>query len=138
MTVTSTRIDDSVRSGPGTAAAEQAPRLMTASRMCGNKVVNQQNETLGQIDEVVIDVPRGRIAYAAMASGGFLGLGERLFAVPWTALRYDAGRECFVMDARKEVFESAPGFDKDNWPTQADAAWHDQVHRFYGAPPYWM
>jgi sporulation protein YlmC with PRC-barrel domain len=119
-------------------SADQAPRLMTASKMCGNKVINQQNETLGQIDEIVIDVPRGRIAYAAMSSGGFLGLGERLFAVPWTALLYDAGRECFVMDARKDVFENAPGFDKDSWPTQTEPGWHDQVHRHYGAPLYWI
>lgn len=116
---------------------QQQSRMMTASRLCGNKVINHQNETLGQIDEVVIDVPRGRIAYAAMASGGFLGLGERLFAVPWTALRYDAGRECFTMDARKETFENAAGFDKDRWPTEAPSEWHDSVHRHYGAPLYW-
>ncbi len=137
MTATSTPAADNLRGDAGDDAGQQ-PRLMTASRLCGNKVINRQNETLGQIDEVVIDVPRGRIAYAAMASGGFLGLGERLFAVPWTVLRYDAARECFVMDARKEVFEEAPGFDKDSWPTQADAGWHDRVHRYYGAPPYWM
>lgn len=119
-------------------SADQPPRLMTGSKMCGNKVINQQNETLGQIDEIVIDVPRGRIAYAAMSSGGFLGLGERLFAVPWTALRYDAGRECFVMDARKDVFENAPGFDKNSWPTQTPPDWDDQVHRHYGVPLYWM
>jgi hypothetical protein len=63
----------------------------------------------------------------------------RLFTVPWTALRYDAARECFVLDARKEIFENAPGFDKDRWPTEPQADdWHDQVHRYYGAPLYWM
>ena len=120
MTITRNPVDESLRersrsySAPADAAARltaddpQQSRMMTASRLCGNKVINHQNETLGQIDEIVVDVPRGRIAYAAMASGGFLGLGERLFAVPWTALRYDAGRECFIMDARKETFENAP------------------------------
>jgi sporulation protein YlmC with PRC-barrel domain len=124
-------------SAPGATDDAQPARMMTASRLCGNKVINHQNETLGQVDEIVIDLPSGRVAYAAMASGGFLGLGERLFAVPWTALRYDAGRECFLMDARKETFENAPGFDKDHWPTQAQSEWHDSVHRFYGAPLYW-
>jgi sporulation protein YlmC with PRC-barrel domain len=149
MTTTRTPIAESLRerspSSYGAVAAgrrvdqddPQPARMMTASRLCGNKVINHQNETLGQIDEVVIDVPSGRVAYAAMASGGFLGLGERLFAVPWTALRYDAGRECFVMDARKETFENAPGFDKDHWPTEAQREWHDSVHRFYGAPLFW-
>jgi sporulation protein YlmC with PRC-barrel domain len=113
---------------------DQQPRLMTASALCGNKVVNLQDETLGQIEEIVIDVPRGRIAYAAMGSGGFLGLGERLFALPWSVLRWDAGRQCFFMDARKALFENAPGFDKDHWPTQPQL---DPMHRCYGAPPYW-
>jgi sporulation protein YlmC with PRC-barrel domain len=149
MTTTHTPVADSLRDRSSSYSApaddtrlenkdeQQQSRMMTASRLCGNKVINLQNETLGQIDEVVIDVPRGRIAYAAMASGGFLGLGERMFAVPWTALRYDAGRECFTMDARKETFDNAPGFDKDRWPTQAQSDWHDSVHRHYGAPLYW-
>ncbi len=130
--------DESSRAIDSRTIDEQAPGLMTASKLCGNKVINRQNETLGQIEEIVIDVPRGRIAYAAMASGGFLGLGERLFAVPWTALAYDALRECFVMNARKETFENAPGFDKDDWPARREREWHDDVHRFYGAPLYWL
>ena len=119
-------------------AGEPPPRLMTASKMRGSKVINRQDETLGEIDDIVFDAPRGAIAYAAMASGGFLGLGERLFAVPWTALTYDAGRECFVLNAQKESFENAPGFDKDRWPTEAGAEWHEQVHRHYGAPLFWQ
>ena len=115
----------------------EQPRLMTAGFLAGTRVLNRQDEVLGQIEDIVIDVPRGRIAYAAMASGGLLGLGERLFAVPWTALRYDAGRQCCVMDARKETFENAPGFDKDHWPTQPQREWHVGVHHHYGVPPYW-
>jgi sporulation protein YlmC with PRC-barrel domain len=138
MTLTNTidaigAIDAADRSPP----VDGPPRLMTASKLLGSKVFNQQDETLGQIDDIVVDVPRGVIAYAAMASGGFLGLGERLFAVPWAALTYDAGRECFVMNAQKESFENAPGFDKDNWPTEASADWHQQVHRHYGAELFW-
>jgi sporulation protein YlmC with PRC-barrel domain len=117
------------------APADEPPRLMTASKMRGSKVINHQVETLGHIEDIVFDVPRGAVAYAAMASGGFLGLGERLFAVPWSALVYDAGRECFVLNAQKESFENAPGFDKDNWPTEVTTQWHDQVHRHYGAKP---
>lgn len=119
------------------APADEPPRLMTASKLLGIKVLNQQDETLGQIDDIVLDVPRGSIAYVAMASGGFLGLGERLFAVPWTALTYDAGRKCFVMNAQKESFENAPGFDKDQWPTEPSADWHEQVHRHYGVERFW-
>lgn len=130
--------DEAGRPTDRLAIEDQAPRLMTASKLCGNKVVNLRNEVLGQIDEIVIDVPRGRVAYAAMASGGFLGLGERMFALPWGALRYDAARQCYVMDARKETFDSAPGFDKDHWPTEPQSEWHSEVHRHYGVPPYWL
>ena len=67
------------------------------------------------------------------SSGGFLGLGEKLFAIPWGALTLDTNRECFVLDARAETFENAPGFDKDHWPTQAgDLQWHRDVHAHYG------
>jgi sporulation protein YlmC with PRC-barrel domain len=122
---------------PATTIDDQAPRLMIAEHLCGNKVINRQDDVLGEIEEIVLDVPRGRVAYAAMASGGWLGLGERLFAVPWAALRYDAGRQCFVMDASKEVFDNAPGFDKDHWPTQPQPEWLDRMYRHYGVAPYW-
>jgi len=116
--------------GPG-------PRLMSASTLEGNDVMNHQGETLGEIEEIMLDVPRGRIAYAVMSAGGFLGLGERLFAIPWTALTLDTDRKCFVMNARKERFDDAPGFDKDHWPSEPQREWHDEVHRHYGATPYW-
>jgi uncharacterized protein YrrD len=63
----------SVGSGPG-------PRLMTADTLTGDKVINLQGETLGKIAEIMLDVPRGRVAYAVMSAGGFLGMGEKLFA----------------------------------------------------------
>lgn len=129
----STRItgygDDDL-SGPG-------PRLMTASTLEGDKVVNRQGEDLGEIDEIMLDVPSGRIAYAVMASGGFLGIGNKLFAIPWSALTLDTDNKCFVLDVDKQRMESAPGFDKDNWPAMADHEFGSQVHTYYGARPYW-
>lgn len=112
-------------------------RLMTASAMCGHKVVNRNGETLGEIDEIMLDVPHGRIAYAVMGIGGFLGVGERRVALPWTALTQDTDRQCFLMDATPAAFENAPGFDKNQWPTEPDLGWHEEVHRYYGARPYW-
>jgi hypothetical protein len=72
-----------------------------------------------------------------MSCGGFLGLGDKLFAIPWGALTLDADRKCFVLDAERERFEQAPGFDKDHWPTMADSSWADSVHDFFGVRPYW-
>jgi sporulation protein YlmC with PRC-barrel domain len=117
-------------SGPG-------PRLMTASTLEGDRVVNRQGEDLGEIDEIMLDVPRGRIAYAVMSSGGFLGMGDKLFAIPWSALILDTDNKCFVLDVDKQRLENAPGFDKDNWPNTADADFDARVHSYYGARPYW-
>jgi len=117
--------------GPG-------PRLMTANTLQGDNVVNRQGETLGEIKEIMIDVPRGRVAYAVMASDGFLGLGEKLFALPWSALTLDTERECFLMNAAKERFEKAPGFDKDHWPSNADFdLLQEQIHTYWGVRRYW-
>jgi len=117
-------------SGPG-------PEVMAADTLEGDKVVNPRGEDLGTIEEIMIDVQRGRVAYAVMSCGGFLGMGEKLFAIPWSALTLDASRHCFVLDADRERFEKAPGFDKHHWPSMADDAWATQVHEFYGVRPYW-
>ncbi len=121
---------DENASGPG-------PRLMTASILEGDKVVNRLGEDLGEIDEIMLDVPRGRIAYAVMSSGGFLGMGEKLFAIPWGALTLDTDNKCFVLDVDKQRMQDAPGFDKDNWPSMPDTEFDTRVHSYYGTRPYW-
>lgn len=129
----SARIDASTRShagGPG-------PRLMTADTLQGDKVVNHQGETLGKVTDIMLDVPGGRIAYAVMSSGGFLGMGDKLFAIPWNALTLDTENKCFRLDADKTLFENAPGFDKDHWPDDADMTWHQNVHTHYNSRPFW-
>jgi sporulation protein YlmC with PRC-barrel domain len=116
--------------GPG-------PRIMSASTLEGDDVVNRQGDKLGDIEEIMIDVPRCRIAYAVLSAGGFLGVGDKLFAVPWSALTLDPENHCFILDADKERLQQAPGFDKDHWPTMADPTWATQVHSYYGQRPYW-
>lgn len=118
------------QSGPG-------PRLMTAQTLEANKVMNRSGDQLGEIEDIMLDVTRGRIAYAVMAAGGILGVGRKLFAVPWSALTLDTDRHCFVMDASVQRFKDAPGFDKDHWPEQADEQWHRDIHSYYNAPTYW-
>ena len=116
--------------GPG-------PRLMLASTLEGDAVVNRAGEKLGTIDEIMLDVPMGRIAYAVLSSGGFLGVGDKLFAIPWGALTLDTDNKCFILDVSKERLEKAPGFDKDHWPSLADQSWAVSVHKYYVTPPYW-
>ena len=121
---------DDNASGPG-------PRVMAADTLEGDRVLNHAGEELGTIEEIMIDVQRGTVAYAVMSCGGFAGLGDKLFAIPWAALTLDAERHCFVLDAERSRFERAPGFDKDHWPAMADDRWAAEVHRFYGVRPYW-
>lgn len=115
--------------GPG-------PRLMGANTLNGNDVYNRQDEDLGDIKEIMLDMANGRVAYAVLSFGGFLGMGEKLFAVPWSALTLDTVNKRFILDASKERLESAPGFDPDHWPDMADSSWAKEVHDYYGVTPY--
>jgi sporulation protein YlmC with PRC-barrel domain len=117
-------------SGPG-------PEIMAASSFEDEKVVNAQGEDLGEIEEIMLDVRSGRIAYAVLASGGFLGIGEKYFAIPWNALTLDTDHKCFILDISKDQLKNAPGFDKDNWPAMADLRWASSIHGYYRTTPYW-
>lgn len=112
-------------SGPG-------PRLMGADTLIGNDVYNLQDEDLGDIKEIMLDMESGEVSYAVLSCGGFLGIADKLFAVPWSALKLDTENKRFILDVDKEKLESAPGFDKDDWPDMADPTWQDTIHSYYG------
>jgi sporulation protein YlmC with PRC-barrel domain len=119
-----------------TESSRKFRRVLSASTLKGDAVRNSAGEDLGKVDELMIDVPTGRVAYAVLSFGGFLRMGNKLFAVPWSALRVDEDEKCFILDVDKRTLETAPGFDKDDWPDMADTAWSTQVYRHYGATPY--
>ena len=125
----------------GTSAALDAegpgPQLMGADTLIGDNVVNTLGEDLGEIKEIMLDVSSGRVAYAVLSSGGFLGIGDKLFAIPWSALKLDPANKRFVLDIAKERLKNAPGFDKDHWPSMADPTWASTLHDYYGSRPYW-
>lgn len=112
-------------------------RVLSAGTLSGDRVQNAEGESLGKVDEIMIDIPSGRVAYAVLSFGGILGMGDKLFAVPWAALQVDEDEKCFILDVDKHTLETAPGFDKDNWPDMADTTWGLEVFRHYGATPYW-
>lgn len=113
------------------------PKVIDAATLSGESVVNRANEDLGRIDAIMLDVTCGRIAYAVLSSGGFLGMGRKLVVVPWGALTMDAGKKRFILDASKEKLGNAEGFDKDHWPSMADPAWAFRLHSYYDVAPYW-
>jgi len=98
----------------------------------GKKVFNLQGEDVGKIEELVIDARTTKLSYAIMSFGGFLGLGDKLFAVPWVSLNYDPENERFVMKADKELLKRAPGFEKDDWPDLSDPTRLAEIYRYYG------
>jgi sporulation protein YlmC with PRC-barrel domain len=115
--------------GPG-------PQLMGADTLIGNDVYNFEDEDIGDIKEIMLDVASGNIAYAVLSFGSFLGLGEKLFAVPWSALKLDTENKRFQLNITKERLQNAPGFDKDDWPNLADQTWANDIHSYYGIRPY--
>ena len=123
--------------GPKTSAQGPGPEVMAANTLEGNDVYNAEGDTLGDIKAIMIDVPRGRVAYAVLSRGGILGMGEKLFAIPWAALKLDTDRKCFVLHVDKETLKNAPGFDKDNWPRMADETWARDLHKYYNQDIYW-
>ena len=110
--------------------------IVRASGIKGDKVVNTHGEDLGKIRETMIDIKEGKIAYAVLSVGGVLGLGDKLFAIPWDALRLDSINKCFVLNVNKSRLEEAQGFDKDHWPQMADSEWSQEIYNFFEHQPY--
>ena len=129
------RMSESTRDIP--ASPLPHPRVMAVGTFTGYRVVNPVGEDLGKIEDIVIDMESGRIAYAVLSFGGFLGFGNKLFAIPWEALRLSSQDDEFILHVNKEVLDNAPGFDKDHWPEMADRQWGASIYSYYGYRPYW-
>jgi sporulation protein YlmC with PRC-barrel domain len=109
--------------------------VSAASTLLGHRVLTAAGEELGNIEEIMLDLSNGRIAYAVLSFAGFPGIANKRFPVPWNALRIDPAEA--ILDIDRKTFEGAPDFDKDNWPDMADPAFGRAIHRHYGQPPYW-
>jgi sporulation protein YlmC with PRC-barrel domain len=123
-------IGSGVGHGPG-------PEVMAAATLDGDKVITSDGEHVGKISDIMLDVRSGRVAYAVLSEGGFLGMGTTLHAIPWSALTLDTDEKCFRVDITAQQLKDDPGFDKDHWPSMADATWGAQLHAYYGRSPYW-
>lgn len=111
--------------GPG-------PEQMGIDTLLGSDVWNDNNEELGDIKEMMLDMRTGKVSYAVLSHDSFLGMGEKLFAVPWSALTLDTFNKRFILKVDKARFKEAPGFEPDRWPDMADPAWRNEIHAFYG------
>jgi uncharacterized protein YrrD len=106
--------------------------LLSAESIINDDVKNAHNEDLGNIKDIMIDTETGDVKYYVLSFGGFLGMGDKYFAVPPQAMSVDTENECMVLNVDKDRLKNAPGFDKDNWPNMADATFQDEINTFYG------
>ena len=114
----------------------EKPRVLSATTIIGDSVRNPEGDDLGKIEDLMLDLEFGRIAYAVLSFGGFMGVGNKLFAVPWNSLTIRPEEHAYVESAEKEKMKNAPGFDKDHWPAMS-REWGAPIYDYYGYSPYW-
>jgi sporulation protein YlmC with PRC-barrel domain len=109
-----------------------------ATKLIGAKVVNPEGKDLGTVEDIAVDPDSGQVAYAVLSFGGFLGIGDKYFAIPWRSLQFDPENdEKISLAVEKSQLENAAGFDKDNWPDMANEQWARSTHTSFGAQPFW-
>ncbi len=114
--------------------ANTPARRLTATSIIGDSVENTQGESLGKIDNLMLNVNTGAIEYAVLEFGAFLGIGGKLFAIPFSELRLDTERELFILNRDKVYLKECPGFDRSHWPATNDHSYFDDVNTYWGTP----
>lgn len=113
----------------------QTGQSLPSSKLVGLEVRNNNGDKLGKVEDLVINLADGKVAYVALSHGGVLGIGDKLFAIPFAELRFNRdpnNKEMFfALNLSKEKLDAAPGFDKDKWPDFANQQWRDQVDQYY-------
>jgi hypothetical protein len=122
--------------GGGT-AIEETDRLIASDKVEGTAVYNRQGERLGTVHNFMVDKSTGRVAYAVMSFGGFLGMGESYHPLPWRVLNYDTSQGGFVIDLDKSRLAKAPSYTASNVPNWSDRAYGSRIDDYYGMSPYW-
>lgn len=112
--------------------------LMGADTLIGEEVRNKQDQDLGEIKEIMIDMRTGQVGYVVLGLSGWMGTSSHLYAIPWKALQHDVANHRFVLDISREKLQSAPSFNPEQWPDMADATWIKEINTVYGTEPYHM
>jgi len=110
--------------------------LQKGSKLIGMNVKNLQDEKLGKVDNLIVDLQAGRLATVIISSGGFLGMGDELSAVPPAALRYGTERDAILLDTTKDALAKAPHFKSSQWPDLSEPGYAEGVYRAYNVEPY--
>ena len=110
--------------------------IIASDRVTGTNVFNPAGEKLGHLEKIMLDKYSGRVAFALMSFGGFLGIGTRFHPLPWGALKYDTAKEGYVVDLDKKTLEEAPTTEAFDTPLWEDELWNRKVYDYY-KQPYW-
>jgi hypothetical protein len=110
--------------------------IRRASKLTGLSVLNRQDEKLGKVEDLMVDLPGGRIVAVIVSSGGFLGMGDELSVVPPSALEFDTERDSLRLDTSKEALSEAPHFKANQWPDMGEPGYIGGVYRSYKVEPY--
>jgi len=116
---------------------EYTPVVLSATSLIGTPVTNSAGEDMGKVEELMLDFEEGRISYAVISFGGFLGINDKYFAIPWGLLRVDTDNEKIIFNIDRKVLEHGPGFDKDHWPQIPSREWLANLYLYYDTPRYW-
>jgi sporulation protein YlmC with PRC-barrel domain len=112
--------------------------VVPASKIIGEEVVNRQGEHVGKIDELVIDAAKNRVAYVVLSFGGFMGRGDKQFAMPWEAFEFSVTENKLILNVDKEKLKAAPAFEKgDKWPDFSNRIWGESIYNYYNYVPPW-
>jgi len=114
---------------------DETSSLIAASKVEGTDVYNKSGEHLGEVEEVMIDKVSGKVAYAVVEFGGFLGIGEQKRALPWSVLTYDTSQDGYVVNAEQDVIAKSPEYNDQVDFSNKD--WGSRLHEHYGVTPYW-
>jgi sporulation protein YlmC with PRC-barrel domain len=111
--------------------------LIGANQVQGTTVYDLSGEKLGVLEDVMIEKRSGRIAYAVLSFGGFLGIGDQYHPLPWEKLSYDTEKGGYVVDVDRETLEGAPSYTDEATANWNDEAWSRNVYTYYGVHPFW-
>ena len=109
----------------------QRRNVWLTTTLLNQRVRNNAGENLGKVEDLVIDPDTGTIRYGVLSFGGVLGMGDKLFAIPWSALTMSPSHDYLLLNVDRRRLETAPGFDRSHWPDMADPSWQRHIHNYY-------